>query len=103
MDIFASNPPYILEYEKSEMRNNVLKYEPSDALFVPDNDPLIFYRAILKITRTNLKENGWIYFEINEKMAGRIQELLILNKFSNIVLRKDIHGKDRMIKAQLMR
>ncbi len=96
-DIIVSNPPYVLESEKKEMRKNVLDYEPSTALFVPDNDPLLFYKRITKLAETNLSTRGELYFEINESYA---QECLLL--FNNDVwklpeLKHDIRGKARML------
>ncbi|UCG27554.1 MAG: peptide chain release factor N(5)-glutamine methyltransferase [Bacteroidales bacterium] len=102
LDILASNPPYITESEKNAMRSNVIKYEPPEALFVPDNNPLIYYHGILTTARLKLKEKGSLYLEINENMFGKIHTLLERNGFSNIILRKDINGKDRMVKAQLV-
>ena len=85
------------------MRQNVLAYEPHEALFVPDNDPLIFYRAILTIAKTKLiPGTGLIYFEINERMGNAMIGLLKQYHFENIHLKRDLNGKDRMIRAQLL-
>jgi release factor glutamine methyltransferase len=99
-DIIVSNPPYVTLSEKKYMMPNVLNYEPYCALFVPDNEPLIFYRKIISLSQKILNKNGMIYFEINERFGQDIIELLKDNSFINITLRKDFQGKDRMIKAQ---
>ena len=98
-DIIVSNPPYVRESEKSLMQKNVLEYEPHIALFVKDNDALIFYSAIINFAKKNLKNNGYIYFEINEALAQSVALLLNENNFSGIEIYKDIFGKDRIIKA----
>ncbi len=97
--LIVSNPPYVLESEKKLMKNNVLDFEPHTALFVSDNDPLLFYKSIAKFAFNNLEENGLLFFEINEKYGEEIVKMLIQKKFKNIELRKDFFGKDRMIKA----
>ncbi|MBN2666003.1 MAG: peptide chain release factor N(5)-glutamine methyltransferase [Bacteroidales bacterium] len=93
--IFISNPPYVRESEKKLMRSNVLDFEPGKALFVPDNDPLRFYRAILNISVEKLNPGGLIYFEINEAMGDTMHDLLEKFGFSEIRIIKDINGKDR--------
>ena len=98
-DIIVSNPPYVTESEKRQMKENVLKYEPHDALFVPDSDPLIFFRAILQFAQSKLKSGGDIFFEINERFGEQMVELLEEFNYYNIILRKDINDKDRMIKG----
>jgi release factor glutamine methyltransferase len=98
-DLIVSNPPYVRESEKSLMQPNVLNYEPSPALFVPDYDPLIFYRAIGGLTRLKLKRNGKVYVEINEALGNETMELFRLAGFSDLLLRKDMQNKDRMIRA----
>lgn len=104
VDVIVSNPPYILESEKKQMRLNILEYEPHEALFVPDDDPLIFYRAILEIAKTKLfPERGQIYFEINEQLGDKIKDLLDGCNFTNIEIKRDLHGKERMIKAQFVK
>lgn len=97
-DIIVSNPPYIVESEKSDMKENVLKYEPKTALFVPDNDPLIFYRKIADFASTHLNPGGKIYVEINQNLGEETKELL-QKSFQTVELRKDISGNYRMIKA----
>ena len=100
-DIIVSNPPYVCESEKKEMRANVLDYEPSSALFVSDNDPLIFYRKILEFAQKTLKPNGQIWFEINEKFGIEMKNLCIEKGFQNVEIIKDFRGKDRILKADL--
>ncbi|MBB6237912.1 release factor glutamine methyltransferase [Pedobacter sp. AK013] len=99
-DIIVSNPPYIRDLEKADMHNNVLVYEPHLALFVRDENPLIFYKAIADFARTNLKPNGQLYFEINEYLGKETIEMLASKGFIDIELRKDMQGKDRMVKAR---
>lgn len=101
-DIIISNPPYIREMERDNMRNNVLQNEPYSALFVSDEDPLLFYRTIAKLARDGLKENGVLYLEINQYLGEDVKMLLRDFNFSEIELRKDIFGNDRMIRAKLV-
>ena len=96
-DIIVSNPPYVRNLEKEEIKKNVLDNEPHLALFVEDNDALIFYRKIAKLAQINLSENGQLFFEINQYLAKEMVELLEEMNFKNIELRKDIYGNDRMI------
>lgn len=98
-DIIVSNPPYIGEGEKPEMEKNVLDWEPELALFVPDDDPLVFYRRIAMLGLDILKENGSLYFEINQKYGCETLDMLDLMGYKNVELRKDMSGNDRMIKA----
>lgn len=100
-DIIVSNPPYVRELEKKEMQQNVVKYEPDSALYVKDEDPLLFYRAILKLAITHLNPNGKLFFEINEYLANELTRLLKDEGFQNIEVKKDIFGKDRMLKCNL--
>jgi release factor glutamine methyltransferase len=100
-DIIVSNPPYVPESEKAEMLKTVLEYEPPIALFVKDEDPLIFYRAIADFARIKLEMGGILYFEINPKFQKEIQEMLMFKGFRNIQVRQDINGKLRMIRAQI--
>ncbi len=100
-DIIVSNPPYVCESEKSEMRANVLDYEPSSALFVSDNDPLIFYRKILEFAQKALKPNGEVWFEINEKYGNEMQNICFDMGFNNIEIIKDFRDRDRILKARL--
>lgn len=99
-DIIVSNPPYVCESEKSEMRANVLDHEPSSALFVPDSDPLVFYRKILEFAQKALKPDGQIWFEINEKFGKETAELCREKGFKNVEIIKDFRGKERIVRAQ---
>ena len=98
-DIIVSNPPYVCESEKSEMRANVLDYEPSTALFVSDTDPLIFYRKILEFAKKALKPSGEIWFEINEKLGQETKDLCLEKGFKNVEIIKDFMGRDRILRA----
>lgn len=98
-NIIVSNPPYVRESEKSLMKNNVLLYEPHLALFVSDEDPLIFYKKILDFSNRNLAKNGKIYMEINENL-GKETELLFKNFNYQTSIIKDIRGKDRLLFAK---
>ncbi|MBP5476871.1 MAG: peptide chain release factor N(5)-glutamine methyltransferase [Paludibacteraceae bacterium] len=95
-DIVVSNPPYVMEKEKAAMEENVLRYEPAAALFVPDNDPLLFYRAII---RKRLAPT--LYFEINERMGSAVQDLLLAEGYADVIVRKDTYGKNRMVRGKL--
>lgn len=98
-DIIASNPPYICPSEAEEMAQNVLKYEPSTALFVPQNDPLLFYKAIANYAIEALKPSGKLYVEINPLYKNQLEEMLKNIGFIDIEIRKDAFGKDRMASA----
>lgn len=98
-DIIVSNPPYVRNLEKEEIKKNVLEYEPHLALFVEDNDPLIFYRKIAQLAQKNLSENGKLYFEINQYLGKETVDLLESLSFQNIELIKDVYGNDRMIQC----
>ena len=99
VDVVVSNPPYVRFSEREKMNSNVLKYEPHMALFVKDEDPLIFYRKIADIGKQILKESGLLFFEINEEFGNEILSLLRDKGYENTELRKDLNGKDRMVKA----
>jgi release factor glutamine methyltransferase len=99
-DIIVSNPPYVRNSEKKLMKQNVLGFEPRQALFVPDNDPLKFYRAILNLARHIMYPGGAVYFEINEAMGKQIHDLLESYKFYEIEIIKDINSKDRIAKGK---
>lgn len=99
-DIIVSNPPYIKENEKSAMYSNVLDWEPHTALFVPDSDPLLFYRTIAKKGLALLKPGGTLYFEINRAHGAETAEMLSGLGYTGIELRKDFADNDRMIKAK---
>ncbi|WP_435313602.1 peptide chain release factor N(5)-glutamine methyltransferase [Cellulophaga fucicola] len=102
-DVIVSNPPYVRELEKKEMTANVLKHEPSLALFVSDKEPLTFYNAITNFAVKHLNENGKLYFEINQYLGFETQELLEKQDFVTIELRKDMFGNDRMLRGQLIK
>jgi release factor glutamine methyltransferase len=101
LEVIVSNPPYVTEADKILMHDNVIEFEPHTALFVPENDPLIFYKAIAAFAKKNLAANGWLFFEINETYGAEVVKLLHHNKFNNIELRKDMNGRDRMIRASV--
>ena len=96
-DIIVSNPPYVRELEKQKMHKNVLEFEPHIALFVEDEDPLLFYLKITQLASKSLSEGGQLYFEINQYLGERMVQLLSDYKFRDIEIRKDIFGNDRMI------
>jgi release factor glutamine methyltransferase len=100
-DVVVSNPPYIPESDMELMRANVTKYEPETALFVPDSDPLLFYRAIAQTSKRLLKKEGKLYFEIYESLAKEMIAMLETEGYSDIILREDFRGKPRMICATL--
>ncbi len=99
VEIIVSNPPYIRESEKKHMSINVLDYEPHTAIFVPDSDPLVYFRAILKLAVTILVPRGKIYFEINEALGEPMKNLLEESGYCDIKIVKDINGKERIIKG----
>ncbi|MEZ4970521.1 MAG: peptide chain release factor N(5)-glutamine methyltransferase [Flavobacteriaceae bacterium] len=101
-DVIVSNPPYVRELEKLEMKNNVVGYEPGLALYVSDDDPLIFYKKIILFALSRLKKNGILFFEINQYLGKEMKQLLEAHNFSKIELRKDMFGNDRMLKGCLM-
>lgn len=98
-DILISNPPYVLESDKADMSENVLRFDPHSALFVSDNFPLLFYNRIAKIGLDILKIGGHIYFEIHEKFGIQIKELLNDLGYIDIQVIQDLQGKDRMVSA----
>ena len=98
-DIIVSNPPYVRESEKKEIKNNVLNNEPHMALFVKDNNPLVFYNKIAELAKNHLSENGTLFFEINQYLGKETVELIKLKGFNKIQLKKDIFGRDRIIIA----
>ena len=99
-DVIVSNPPYIAEKEKTQMEHNVLDWEPSIALFVPDEDPLLFYRRIAQLGGSMLKKGGSLYYEINQAYGQETMEMLASMGYQSIELRKDVWGNDRMVKAK---
>lgn len=98
-DIIVSNPPYVRKFEKIEIKNNVLEHEPHIALFVEDDNPLLFYDKIADLSKEHLTKNGLLFFEINQYLGTETVEMLHKKGFKNIELRKDIFGKDRMIQC----
>ena len=100
-DVIVSNPPYVLEQEAAQMDRNVLDYEPHSALFVPDSDPLLYYRAIAGFGIRALSKGGRLYLEINPLEAHAMKQMLLNAGYHDIELRNDIFGKQRMIKAIL--
>ena len=98
-DIIVSNPPYVRNLEKAEINPNVLEFEPHLALFVEDNDALLFYRKITELAKSHLAENGKLYFEINQYLGKETVALVESYGFKNVQLIKDIYGNDRMILA----
>ncbi|GLU44485.1 peptide chain release factor N(5)-glutamine methyltransferase [Allomuricauda sp. NBRC 101325] len=100
-DIIVSNPPYVRDLEKEEIQNNVKDFEPHLALFVDDADPLIFYDAIAQFSKSHLVEKGSLYFEINQYLGEETSALLKAHNFSEIELRKDIFGNDRMLRGTI--
>ncbi|NOY95212.1 MAG: peptide chain release factor N(5)-glutamine methyltransferase [Chlorobi bacterium] len=98
-DIIISNPPYVRELEKQYINTNILNFEPHQALFVADTDPLKFYEIISDFAMPHLKKDGYLFFEINEAFGQEVSEMLAMKGFLNVELKKDLSGKDRMIKA----
>lgn len=99
-DIIVSNPPYIGDSEAAAMDANVLNYEPHQALFVPDSDPLRFYTALARYAATALSPGGWLWFEINPLHAEALSRMLAATGLVNVQIYKDIHGRDRFASAQ---
>jgi release factor glutamine methyltransferase len=99
-DIIVSNPPYVLAHEKSKMRENVLNFEPHQALFVPDTNPLIFYEKIADLAIRHLNKNGQLFFEINEAYGNEVRDLLVEKGFVDVELKKDLFGKLRMVRGR---
>jgi release factor glutamine methyltransferase len=98
-DVIVSNPPYVRESEKDLMQQNVLSNEPHIALFVENENPLLFYDKIAELAKNHLTENGVLYFEINQYLGEETVDLLKTKGFKNIELKKDIYGVDRMVKC----
>ncbi len=99
-DVIISNPPYVKMNEKSEIANNVLQYEPDSALFVADNDPLIFYAKIATLARETLVKDGLLFFEINQYLGQKTVDLITTKGFGEVLLKCDIFKNDRMIRAK---
>ncbi len=100
LDVVVSNPPYVCQKEKAAMQHNVLDWEPHLALFVSDEDPLLFYRNIALSAYQKLKAGGYLFFEINQSYGKEMEAMLAQMGYINIVVRKDLNGNDRMLKAQ---
>lgn len=98
-DVIVSNPPYVRELEKKEINTNVLKFEPHLALFVADNDALLFYRKIAQLAQEYLQPNGQLFFEINQYLGTEMIALVASYGFTEIELRQDVYGNDRMLRA----
>lgn len=99
--VIVSNPPYICLHEAEAMERNVLDYEPHNALFVPDTDPLIFYRAIASYAMSHLSVGGWLCLEINQAYPDEMERLLSSFGFKDVTIQKDQYGKDRIAYAHL--
>ena len=99
LDVVVSNPPYVTETDKSQMSRNVLDFEPHLALFVPDADPLLFYRRIAELAQQWLKSSGMLFFEINERFGPETVQLLENMRFDNVELHRDFYEKNRMVSA----
>lgn len=100
-NVIVSNPPYICLHEAEAMERNVLDYEPHNALFVPDTDPLIFYRAIASYAMSHLSAGGWLCLEINQAYPDEMERLLSSFGFKDVTIQKDQYGKDRIAYAHL--
>ena len=98
-DIIVSNPPYVHKKEKNLISNVVLKNEPTEAIFVNSEDDLLFYKTIINFSKSHLKQKGIIYFECHKETINQVKNLLIINKFTDIEIKKDSFGINRMIKA----
>jgi release factor glutamine methyltransferase len=98
-DVIVSNPPYIKKREENSMNRNVLEHEPHLALFVPDDDALMFYKALAEFAQLHLNEHGSLYVEINQNLGKQVVELFEEYNYQNIILKKDLQGNDRMIRA----
>lgn len=98
-DVIVSNPPYVCDNERAMMHKNVLAYEPAQALFVPDEDPLLFYRAITRYAAKALRPGGRLYFEINPLYAGDMREMVAAEGFANAEITVDQYGKQRMMRV----
>lgn len=99
-EVIVSNPPYVRNLEKAEIKKNVLQHEPHLALFVEDDDALVFYKKIAELAQKNLASGGWLYFEINQYLGKEMIGLLTSMDFESVQLRQDIYGNDRMIRAR---
>ena len=101
-DLIISNPPYVRESEKAWMGKNVMEYEPAHALFVDDRNPLIFYKSLLELSKNHLNAGGWLFCEINEALGKEVVQLFEYGGLTQLEIRKDIHGKDRMVRGRMV-
>jgi len=99
-DLIVSNPPYVNKKEKDSISNLVKKNEPDEAIFIFSKDDLLFYKAIIRFSKSHLNVNGIVYFECHKERINQVRNLLIINKFTDIEIKKDSFGIDRMIKAK---
>ena len=99
LDLIVSNPPYVCLGERAQMRPNVLRHEPAEALFVEDHDPQLFYRTIARLAAASLRSGGMLFFEINERFGRETMQLLREEGFAEVILRRDLFGKERMVAA----
>ncbi len=100
-DVIVSNPPYVRALEKKEMKPNVLNNEPSEALFVDDNNPLVFYKKITELAKKGLNAEGSLYFEINQYLGLETKYMIETSGFGSVILRKDLNNNMRMIRARI--
>jgi release factor glutamine methyltransferase len=100
VNILVSNPPYIPLKDKEQMNPNVVEHEPHTALFVPDDDPLVFYRALATFGRNHLSENGSMYMEIHEDLGRQVIDLFKEEGYLSVEMKKDMQGKNRMVKVK---
>ncbi len=101
LNCIVSNPPYVRNLEKKSMALKVLDYEPAGALFVPDGDPLLFYRVIARKASKWLRRGGLLFVEINENLSANCRDVILSAGFTEAIIKKDIHGKDRFIRARM--
>lgn len=99
LDVVVSNPPYVTESDKLQMHSNVLDFEPHLALFVPDSDPLVFYRRIAQLSTVWLKQGGMLFFEINERFGEATRQMLETMQYSNVEVHNDFYQRNRMVSA----
>jgi release factor glutamine methyltransferase len=99
LDIVVSNPPYIPESERENLDRNVKDFEPSTALFIPDEDPILFFRQIASLAKSSLKPGGRLYFEIHESFGEQVSEMLLELGYTEVRIAPDIHGKDRVVRG----
>jgi len=100
IDLMVSNPPYVRESERSHMHSNVIDFEPQEALFVTDREPLVFFRTIALLAKEKLRKDGWVWVEINEFLANETAEVFVSEGFHHVTIMKDIHEKERYIRAK---